>query len=180
MAMTSSSSCMTTPTRDMPILPAEQVRRPAARSIDSSMRVVVVFPLVPVMTSHGAGDSIGRSRQASSSSPHTGTPRANACSMVACDGGSPGDTTRRSHSGSSAVKPSRTSTPITSRISARSRIAGVSLASMRTTCAPSWASASAHANPATPMPATTARTFDQSEARLSESIMRVPTRRRTP
>ena len=56
------------------MLPTAAVRLPAARSIDSSMSVVVVLPFVPVTTSHGAGVRAPRSRQASSSSPHTGTP----------------------------------------------------------------------------------------------------------
>ena len=44
-----------------------------ARRIASSMCTVVVFPLVPVSASHGAAPG-PRSCQASSASPHTGTP----------------------------------------------------------------------------------------------------------
>ena len=67
---------MTTSTSEVPILPAATALNPPALSIDSNIMVVVVLPLVPVTTNHGAGESLGRSRQASSNSPHTQMPAA--------------------------------------------------------------------------------------------------------
>ena len=62
-----------------PMLPTAAVRRPAAGSIDSSIWVVVVLPLVPVIAEPGH-DLVGRlSRQASSTSLQIGTPRRAAC-----------------------------------------------------------------------------------------------------
>jgi len=58
-----------------PMLPTADVRRPAAASIDSSMLVVVVLPLVPVTASHGTTRSGCIMRQASSTSPQIGTLR---------------------------------------------------------------------------------------------------------
>ena len=58
-----------------PMLPTAAVRSPAAARIDSSIWVVVVLPLVPVMPSQGM-ILFGRlSRQASSTSLQIGTPR---------------------------------------------------------------------------------------------------------
>ena len=91
------ASAITTSTIETPMLPAATVRRPAARSIASSMSVVVVFPLVPVITSQGAAPDGRRSRQASSSSPQTGTPADWAATMMGDRGLSPGDTTSTSH-----------------------------------------------------------------------------------
>ena len=59
-----------------PMLPTAAVRQPAAASIDSSIWVVVVLPLVPVMPSQGMILSGRLSRQASSTSLQIGTPRA--------------------------------------------------------------------------------------------------------
>lgn len=58
------------------MLPTAAVRRPAAFRIDASIWTVVVLPLVPVTASQGAGfrPFRPRSRQASSTSPQTGTP----------------------------------------------------------------------------------------------------------
>ena len=58
----------------MPTLPALVARSPAARRIEVSICTVVVLPLVPVTVSQGAAPSCARSRQASSTSPHTGMP----------------------------------------------------------------------------------------------------------
>ena len=48
-------SAVTASTTGSPTLPVATARSPAARSIDSSIRTVVVLPLVPVSASHGAG-----------------------------------------------------------------------------------------------------------------------------
>jgi len=58
-----------------PILPTAADLRPAARSIESNIWVVVVFPLVPVTPSHGTIRSGCINRQASSTSPQIGTSR---------------------------------------------------------------------------------------------------------
>ncbi len=77
--------------------------------MESSIFTVVVLPLVPVTTSQGADRPSGpasRSRQASSTSPHTGTPRAAACVSSGASGRKPGEVTSRStSSGSVAVAP---------------------------------------------------------------------------
>ncbi len=107
---------MTASTSETPMLPTAAVRRPAARSIEASMSVVVVLPFVPVTTSQGAASG-PRSRQASSSSPHTGTPASRAATITGARGGRPGDTTRTSApSGSVSPSPRRIVAPTTSRI----------------------------------------------------------------
>ncbi len=55
----------------VPTLPASATSRPAARQIAPSSSTVVVFPFVPVTATNGRSSS----RQPSSSSPQTGTPR---------------------------------------------------------------------------------------------------------
>lgn len=55
------------------MLPTAAVRRPAAARMEASIWTVVVLPLVPVTASQGAASG-PRSRQASSTSPQTGTP----------------------------------------------------------------------------------------------------------
>ncbi len=174
------ASAITTSTIETPMLPAARVRRPAARSIDSSIRVVVVLPLVPVTTSQGAAPCARRNRQASSSSPQTGTPAPCAAAMIADSGESPGETTSRSTpSGRVSPSPSRTVAPRTSRTCARSCCRGPSPASTALTRAPSASSASAAANPAMPMPATATWIPLQSESRRRSSIISAPTPRRT-
>ncbi|WP_368074043.1 hypothetical protein [Brevibacterium sp. CS2] len=59
------------------MLPQARTFIPAARSIASSIVVVVVLPFVPVTTSQGAAFA-PRTRQASSTSPMTGMPAARA------------------------------------------------------------------------------------------------------
>ena len=67
------------------MLPQAATRRPSAASIAAASRVVVVLPFVPVIVIHSAGSPVlSRSRQASSTSPITGTPAA------ACSAGSSG------------------------------------------------------------------------------------------
>ena len=58
----------------MPTLPATATGLPAARQTWPSSSATVVLPLVPVT----ATKRFGSSRQASSSSPMTGTPRSRA------------------------------------------------------------------------------------------------------
>ena len=60
-----------------PTLPTASADSPADCSMASSMCTVVVLPFVPVIASHSAASG-RRSRQASSTSPHTGTPRTEA------------------------------------------------------------------------------------------------------
>ena len=69
-------------------------------SMASSMCTVVVLPFVPVTASQSAASG-RRSRQASSTSPHTGTPRTDAVTSSGCVGRSPGEVTTRSTSGNS-------------------------------------------------------------------------------
>ena len=87
---------MTASSTGVPTLPALQARSPAARRIDASICTVVVLPLVPVTVSQGAAPSRGRSRQASSTSPHTGMPVAAAAASSGWSGRQPGEVTTRS------------------------------------------------------------------------------------
>ncbi len=73
------------------MLPHSTARLPAAASIACSIDVVVVLPLVPVTTSHcrgGPNRPERSSRQASSTSPQTGTPAAAAAAGIGAAGGS--------------------------------------------------------------------------------------------
>ncbi len=98
-AMTSKGSGWRTASRrGVPTLPALVARSPAARRIDASIWTVVVLPFVPVTVSHGAAPSRGRIRQASSTSPHTGMPRAAASARSGWSGRHPGEVTTRSTS----------------------------------------------------------------------------------
>ena len=154
-----------------PTLPTAALRSPAAVRIASSIWTVVVLPLVPVTHSHGAAVSGSRSRQASSTSPHTGMPRAAAWASSGAVGFQPGEvTTTSTSSGSVAVEPGprRISAPSTwSRVASSSRPSAFS--SRATTRAPRWVRLSAAAKPETPKPATTARTPDQSSRRPRSS-----------
>src|SRR5690242_5626392 len=148
--------------------------------MESSICTVVVLPLVPVTASHGAGAPSGpapRSRQASSTSPHTGTPSARAWAMRGADGFHPGETTSRSVSAGRVVVvpgPRRTSAPSTPRSSAFScRSCPPTDSSTAITEAPRWVRLSATANPLTPKPATVARTSDQSSWRRRALTSRV-------
>src|SRR4051812_25485615 len=161
---------MTASASGSPTLPAATLRSPAARRIASSIWTVVVLPLVPVTASQGVSWSGSRSRQASSTSPQTGTPRARAWARSGASGFQPGDVTSRSTwSGRVAVTPapSRTEAPRTSSSSAlAARPSGASaLSSRAVTVAPRCRRLSATANPETPKPATTARTPAQESCR---------------
>ena len=163
--MTSRSGRRTASIKDAPTLPAAVDARPADRKIASSMSVVVVLPLVPVTHSQGAAPCAGRIRQANSSSPQMGISRCCAETMISAWGGIPGDTMYTSvSSGADELSPRRTSAPSISSTAARSRCRSPLPESMTVTSAPTSRSASAAANPAMPMPATTARRPLQSEA----------------
>ena len=82
----------------LPMLPHSSARRPAATSIECSIDVVVVLPLVPVTTSQrfGVPNSPAWSmRHASSTSPQIGTPAAAAAAKTGAVGGNPGLVTTR-------------------------------------------------------------------------------------
>src|SRR5699024_138659 len=109
---------ITAPTTGSPTLPTAATRSPAAPSMLATMRTTVVLPLVPVTASQGAGFSTGLSRQASSTSPHTGTPPRAAATKNGWPGRTPGEgTTSVVPSGGCSVAPSpaRTETPTPSR-----------------------------------------------------------------
>ena len=127
-----------------PMFPTAAARIPAARSMDSTIWVVVVFPLVPVTPSHGMARSGCCIRQASSISPHTGIPRSNARVSNRASGRHPGDVTTRSVSpGSSAVAPLPSRT-VASRVSRMAALSAWTSDSSRTvTLAPSESSPSA-------------------------------------
>ena len=81
------------------MLPQATEARPSARSTDSSIVVVVVLPLVPVTASQrrrGPNTSARSQRQASSTSPHTGSPAAAAATSSGAVGRKPGTVTTRS------------------------------------------------------------------------------------
>ena len=77
------------PARDasgVPTFPATSTGRPASRYMAPSNSTVVVFPLVPVT----ATNSLGISRQASSSSPTISSPRSLALTITGACWGTPG------------------------------------------------------------------------------------------
>ena len=82
----SSGSSPTSEASGVPTLPATATAIPASRQIAPSSSTVVVLPLVPVT----ATKRLGRSRQASSSSPITGTPRSRAAATTGACEGTPG------------------------------------------------------------------------------------------
>ncbi len=140
--------------RAVPMFPADVARSPAARSIDSNIKVVVVLPSVPVTTSH-SGAPGRRNRQASSGSPHTGTPDFAAATSNGASRRQPGEvTTSCASSGKVSPSPTRASTPSAASSLAAATSDGPDRASTTTTFAPSPASARAQAAPETPMPAT--------------------------
>src|SRR3954454_1347378 len=158
-----------------PTLPHATVRRPAARSIASSIWTVVVLPFVPVTASHGVSWSGSRSRQASSTSPHTGMPREAACASNGASGRHPGEvTTTSTSSGRVAVLPGPrwTEAPRTPSRVAFSGRSPASDSSSAVTEAPRWVRLSAAAKPETPKPATTARTPSHESCRPSPSTRR--------
>src|SRR6185312_586642 len=111
-------SAVTASTTGRPTLPVATARSPAARSIDSSIRTVVVLPLVPVSASQGGGFG-PRSRQASSTSPITSTPAAAAAVSSGASGRQPGETTSRSVPAGGACAPSAIATPSAASASVR-------------------------------------------------------------
>ena len=90
----------------VPTFPASATGSPASRQIAPSSSVVVVFPFVPVT----ATNRFGRSRQASSSSPSTGTPRSRAATIPGASFGTPGLFT-------TTAAPSSSSTPSVAQVS---------------------------------------------------------------
>ena len=92
-----------------PMLPPTSTWWPPASSIRPVSVVVVDFPFVPVIATMRPRSQ----REASSSSPMTGTPAARALAMAGCVGGTPGLSTIRSapSSVSGRCPPSSSSTP---------------------------------------------------------------------
>src|SRR5215218_5597986 len=169
------SGCTTASSSGVPTLPAATARSPAACSIDVSIRTVVVLPLVPVSVSQGAAPSRRRIRQASSTSPHTGTPACWAATSSGWSGRQPGEvTTTSGRCGRRRVasSPRCSSTPRMRSSSPRSPRSV--RPSTTLTRAPRWISVSAAANPLTPAPATTTSSPDQS----SSALVRVASRSR--
>ncbi|CAB4851169.1 unannotated protein [freshwater metagenome] len=164
---------MTTSTSERPIFPAARVRLPAASKIDSNIKVVVVFPLVPVTNSQGAGCFGSRKRQANSSSPQIGRSIFCAATTIGARGDTPGERTNKSiPSGNLLSSPRRTSAPRISNIVARSFWRSPVAASITITSDPRLTKASAAANPATPSPTTHTLTCDQSLLRFRSSKFR--------
>ncbi|CAM5528815.1 hypothetical protein SALBM311S_02256 [Streptomyces alboniger] len=96
------------------MLPTAAVRRPAALRIEASIWTVLVLPLVPVTASQGAASRPPRprSRQASSTSPQTGTPACTAAANSGLSGFQPGVVTMSSvPCGRVAPSPRRTVMP---------------------------------------------------------------------
>ena len=145
-------SAVTASTTGRPTLPVATARPPAARSIDSSIRTVVVLPLVPVSASQGGGFG-PRSRQASSTSPITSTPAAAAAVSSGASGRQPGETTSRSVPAGGACAPSAIAAPPAASAPVRVDAAR----STTVTVAPSRSSTRAAASPDAPAPATTTR-----------------------
>src|SRR5574338_71286 len=144
-----------------PMLPPTATREPPSPSIRPMSVVVVDFPFVPVTAIRRPFSH----REASSSSPITGTPFARACSISGCRQDTPGLSTMRSapESDSTSCPPSSSATPAASNSSAAS-ICG--FMSVSTTLAPRRASRCAAATPLRAAPTTTTR----SPATLNPSI----------
>ena len=100
----SGSSLPTREASGVPTLPATATGRPASRQISPSSSAVVVLPFVPVTATKRCGSS----RQASSSSPRTGSPRSRAAAITGASFGTPGLLTTQ-------ATPSSSSTPSTPR-----------------------------------------------------------------
>src|SRR5215469_6062221 len=158
------SGSVTTSRIGVPTFPAAMLRWPAAASMAASIRTVVVLPLVPVMASHCCRrppGKVGRSRQASSTSPITSTPASAALASSGVSGRSPGEVTTRPVPGGTAAPgpscsgPSRTATPALASRAATSRRSASSRESTAVTWAP-WLTSSVLADwPVMPRPATT-------------------------
>ena len=142
-------SARTASTTGSPTLPVATARSPAARRIASSIRTVVVFPLVPVTASHGAAPA-GRNRQASSTSPITSIPAAAAAASSGASGRHPGEVTTSAVPAGGACAPSASTAPAAASVPVRSD----ATRSATVTRAPSPSSARAAASPDAPAPAT--------------------------
>ena len=118
MTVASASRSPTSEASGVPTLPATATGSPATRHTWPSSSATVVLPLVPVT----ATKRLGSSRQASSSSPMTGTPRVSARLTAGDSRGTPGLlTTQCARSTSSSRSPFRfTSTPASRNLSAPS------------------------------------------------------------
>src|SRR5512145_2820617 len=134
--------------------PPVKVARSSAKSAPASA-VVVLLPLVPVMATTGTSP---RKRQASSTSPQTGTPVRRAAWIGAMESGTPGETTTRSapEKSPSSWPPStlRIGSPASAASGSASSASG--LRSVTVTFAPSRAQSFAAATPlfASPMTVT--------------------------
>src|SRR3954471_19127480 len=140
------------------MLPAATAAVPDAVSMAVTRPVTVVLPLVPVMA------TIGRSvqRDASSTSPTSGTPRSRAIVNTGCRGGTPGLGTTSSALWTSTASVDAsglviTSTPSGASSARRARTASLGESSTATTSYPRSVRARATAAPLTPRPTTTAR-----------------------
>ena len=135
-----------------PMLPPTSTRFPEASSIRPTSVVVVDLPLVPVM----AMTRPFSQRQASSSSPMTGTPAARASWSSASSGGTPGLVTIRSafRKKRAWCRPRSSATPISRRRSSPRIVAAWSVS---VTCAPRATSSSAAARPLRAAPTTSTR-----------------------
>ncbi len=136
------------------MLPTAAVRRPAAFRIEASIWTVVVLPLVPVTASQGAASG-PRRRQASSTSPQTGTPACPAAANSGLSGFQPGAVTISSEpSGRVSPSPRRTVMPSASSSAACARARSSAPSLTTVTIAPRPCSTLAAGTPETPSPAT--------------------------
>jgi hypothetical protein len=143
----SGGSSPTSEASGVPTFPATTTGRPASRWMWPISSVVVVFPLVPVT----AMKSLGISRQASSSSPITASPRSRAAATTGASRGTPGLLTsvRARDTSSPPGVPTCTSTPASRSLP----VSGVPL-SQPITSPPRARRASAAAEPDRASPAT--------------------------
>ena len=157
--MTSGADAATCADSGTPMLPPTAALSPPSVSMRPISVVVVDLPLVPVMATMRPASQ----RDASSSSPMTGTPAARAAATSACRGETPGLRTIRSalFSVSARWPPSSRTTPARRSSSAGSIVSRVSV---RTTLAPRATSRCAAATPLRAAPTTTTRWPDTLKA----------------
>ena len=136
----------------VPMLPPTSTRMPAASSIRPVSAVVVDFPFVPVMATTRPRSH----RDASSTSPMTGTPAARAAATEGWSTGTPGLTTTRSEpvNRRSGCEPSASETPSAARSAAAS---SAGRKSVSVTAAPRSTSRRAAATPLAAPPTTATR-----------------------
>lgn len=149
-----------------------------ASRIEASIRTVVVLPLVPVTASQGAGSrpSCPLSRQASSTSPQTGTPASAAAVKSGLPGFQPGAVTTSSvDPGRVSPSPRRTVIPSASSSAAWARERSSSPSLTTVTSAPRSCRARAAGIPLTPRPATV--TCLPCQSTLLTSWLPIPRRR---